>query len=101
MKQQWRARRRLAFLPGLEIGRVRTTARRAGDVFGGGARLPAKKATEGLSSERRWKDKGVYCEQKKSLKGRRSQRGVGRVCTVQRCVEFTAPGKEGRPELQA
>lgn len=35
MKQQWRARRRLAFLPGLEIGRVRTTARRAGDVFGG------------------------------------------------------------------
>lgn len=56
MKQQWRTRRMLAFLPGLEIGRVRATTCRAGDVFGGSQ--VAMRVTEGSSSERRWKDIG-------------------------------------------
>lgn len=57
MKQQWRTRRRLAFLPGLEISRVRTTTCRAGDVFVG-SQVASKEGHRGLSSERRWKDIG-------------------------------------------
>lgn len=58
LKQRWRTRRRLAFLPGLEIGRVRTTTCRAGDVSGGDPGCQQRRPQEGLSSERRWKDIG-------------------------------------------
>lgn len=56
MTQQWRTRRMLAFLPGLEIGKVRTTTCRVWDVFAGSQ--IAMRVTEGSSSERRWKDIG-------------------------------------------
>lgn len=91
MTQQWRTRRMLAFLPGLEIGKVRTTTCRVWDVFAGSQiawghrRFEFREEVEG--------HRGILLTEEKFKKAGRVSKELAESALSRSCVEFAAPGR--------